>query len=381
MRKVIILVNTARATGRKFLRGIERYISSTGQWEVCIQPPEYLPNSDSDLDQWFQFNQANGIIARDSIHTNKILELDIPKVISDTKNETTPGRSTISTDSEKTGIMAADYFISLGFKNFAFCGYDQLDWSEKRFESYRNNLLENGYSNIFNYNDWDEKDTYKESERFKIAEWIKTLPKPICIFACNDDRGFSVMEACKIADYKIPEEIAVLGVDNDELICDISTPPLSSIELNFEYAGYCSAALLDEMINNNGPANNIVVDPVSIATRQSTDILAVEDKEVAKAMSFIRENYQKAIQIRDVVEVTNLSRRELELRFRKYIKRSIKDIFTRLRIESIKRRLRESTEPVYMIANSLEYTDTEHFSRYFKQATGLTPSQYRRQIW
>ncbi|MBN1796085.1 MAG: DNA-binding transcriptional regulator [Sedimentisphaerales bacterium] len=376
MRKVIIMVDTARASGRKFLKGIERYIRSNTSWQVCVQPPHYLPTSKFNAPSWFKLQEADGLIARDSQHTASILKLKIPRIINDTKLEN-PAVSSIYTNSEKTSELAAKYFIGLGFKNYAFCGFEGLAWSDKRKEKFTEHLQKKGFENIFNYRDSLNKTQKSKTERQSIAQWLKSLPTPACVFACNDDRAIHVLEACKISNIAVPEEIAVLGVDNDDLICDLSSPPLSSIELNFEKGGFEAAGLMDKMISGDKTSTNIVIEPLDIVTRQSTDIFAIEDKQLVKALIFIRENYEKPIQVKDVVASTELSRRRLELLFKKYIKKSIKDEITLQRTESIKRRLRNSTEPLYMIAKSLKYTDPEHFSRFFKNATGFSPTAYR----
>lgn len=377
MQKVIIMVGTSRASGRKFLRGIERYIRANAKWEVCIQPPHYLPSSKLGARSWFEFHEANGLIARDSQHTAAILGLKIPKIINDTESEN-PDTSTIYTNSEKTGLIAAEHFISLGFQNFAFCGFERLAWSDKRLQAYSGHLQKHGFSKTYSYQVKSKRIQKTETERRNISRWLQSLPKPVCVFACNDDRGIQVLEACKTAGLSVPEEVAVLGVDNDELFCDLSSPPLSSIELNFERGGYETARLLDKMMRSGKGSNNIVIEPVDIISRQSTNIVAIDDSQTAKAIIFIRENYHRPIQVKDVVAATVLSRRDLELKFRKILRRSIKDEINRLRAESIKRKLINSTDTIQNIARSLEYTDPEHFSRLFKQLTGHSPTQYRR---
>lgn len=376
MKKVIIMVNTGRAFGRRFLRGIERYIRSSARWEVCVHPPEYLPTRQFDAHSWFQLQEATGLIALDSQHAAEIIQLEIPQIIHDTKSEKS-GVSTLYTNSGRIGELAAQYFMGLGYQNFAFCGFGGLDWGRRRFASFAESLKHCGFENIFNYHDWPGKAEQAETERLRIAEWLKTLPKPVSVFACNDDRGVYVLEACKVAGLNVPEEVAVLGVDNDELVCDLSSPPLSSIELNFERGGFGAAKLLDEMMSGTRSQTNIVVEPAEIITRQSTDVFAVDDEQVVQALIFIREHYAEPIQVRHVVDATVLSRRDLELKFKKKLNRSIREEITRLRIDSVKRKLINTGDTIYNIANSLAYTDAQHFGRFFKQATGMSPSQYR----
>ncbi len=377
MRKIIIVVDTARGWGRQFLRGVEKYMSSRGDWAVRIQPPGYVTTASKDSKSWLELTDADGIIAGDIRFISEAMRLKIPKILHDARYEKIPGASTMFTDSIKTGEMAADYFFNQGFKNYAFCGFDNLVWSEKRLKGFRQRLSEYGFETVHSYNDRKPNATIADTERWSISEWLKKLPKPVCVLACNDDRGINILEACRIADLRVPEDVAVLGVDNDRLMCELSTPALSSIELNFTKAGFDAASLLEEIIENGNVERDIIVPPVSLVERQSSELLAVEDENVLKAIVYIRQNYHKPIQVSDVVNATLSSRRDLELKFKKLLKRSIKEEIRRLRIESIKRRLLTTNEPLLSIARSLEYTDPEHFSRFFKSATGISPSKYR----
>ena len=378
MKKIMIIIDTSRASGRKFLTGAERYISTTADWEIYIQPPDYLQKRNHGFDLDFPLEKLDGLLIRDAVNTLKITHIDVPKVINDTKRELIPGSSTIIVESQKTGKMAAEYFLGLGFKNFAYSGFRGLAWSQKRSCGYANTLKENGVPKIFEYKNVFSKKQQRLTERWKISEWLKQLPRPLCVFACNDDRAVYILEACKIAKLSVPEEVAVMGVDNDELVCNLSSPSLSSIELDFERAGFRAAHHLDELIQKKSENKIIYVSPVEIIKRRSTDILAISDENIVSALIFIRNNFHKAIQIVDVVNATCLSRRELEKRFKKSLKKTIKDEIDGLRIELIKKKLLNSSQSLYQIANELEFTDLEHFSRYFKNATGQPPSHFRR---
>jgi LacI family transcriptional regulator len=378
--KVMIIIDTSRASGRKFLSGAEKYISTRADWEVYIQPPDYLKKTNPNLAPGFPLEKLDGLLIRDAVTTLPTLHKDTPKVINDTRRELIPDTSTIITDSKKIGQLAADYFLGLGFEHFAFCGFPDFPWSQKRHDAFRQILSSQGVGTVFHYN--SPRQSYPQSitERWKISEWLKELPQPVCVFACNDDRAISVLEACKLAGLRVPEEVAVLGVDNDELMCNLSSPSLSSIELDFERAGFAAAEHLNELILKKCDNKIIHVAPIDIVKRQSTDILAVSDEDVLTALIFIRNNYYKPIQALDVVNATCLSKRELEKRFKRMLKRTIKSEIDRLRIELIKKKLLNSTQPIYQIANELEFTDPEHFSRYFKNATGLSPLEFKRNI-
>ncbi len=384
MQNILMAINMARASGRKLLAGIERYATAFAQWQAVMRPDEYLLEKSDGNDFWFRLDEIDGIISHVPSHPPKILnrlnirKIKKPTVVFDAHQELVPGCSSLITDSHAIGTMAAEYFLGLGFSHFAYCGFRQLPWSQKRFIAYKQTLNENGISTVFEYQDDFSKTPQNSGQQLKISKWLKQLPQPVCVFTCNDDRAVFVLDACRIAGLNVPEEVAVLGVDNDELVCNLSSPSLSSIELDFENAGFLAAQHLNDLLQKKNENKIITVPPLEIISRRSTDVLALSDPDVAAALIFIRKNFQRPIQSADVVNATCLSRSELEKRFKRILKRTIKQEIERLRIDLIKKRLLNSNQPAYQIAAELEFTDPEHFPRYFKQATGKTPSAFRR---
>lgn len=375
MKKVLIIANTSRVVGRQLLAGAERYISAFARWQVHTRPPEYLSSHKNPV--FFQdMRNFDGLFVCDARNIAQIMAASIPKVAHYSHKEDIAGACSIITNSDKIGKMVADYFLSLGFRNFAYCGFHNLPWSDRRFKSFSGYLLAKGVSNIFEYH--YAQSSSQIEQRLKIAQWLKSLPKPVCVFACNDDRAVYLLEACKIGRINVPEEVAVMGVDNDELVCNLSSPPLSSVLLDFETAGFNAAKQLDQLMAGRQRDKVIVVEPVEILKRRSTDILATDDKELIAAMIFIRNNFHKPIQVSHVVAATNLSRRELEYRFGQYLRKTIKGQIDRFRLEYITKKLRNSNDSIRIIARELEFTDAEHFSRYFKSMTGISPLKFRK---
>jgi LacI family transcriptional regulator len=377
MKKVMLMVDTSRAASRQFLSGIENYIHIHESWEVYIQPPEYVTSRKMNFYNWIQQNHFDGIIVRDTPHLRNIMKLNIPKTVFATTCESFPGIATISTDSYGISKMAADYFIGLGFRNFAYCGFGNLPWSQGRRDAYKKILAENKDFRYFQYS-CPHGIHDMVTEKRNISNWLGNLPKPLCIFACNDDRGVYILDVCKNIGLRVPEEISVLGVDNDELICNLSSPPLSSIKVGFEKAGFDAAEVLDKQMNNDKSVTGIVAKAQNIIERQSSNVIAIDDADIIKALFFIRQNFKKPIQVDDVVDATGLSRRMLELRFRKSLKRTIHDEINRMKIEYVKRNLLNLHVPICSIAKSLDYSHTGHFSRFFKKMTSFSPEEYRR---
>jgi LacI family transcriptional regulator len=225
--------------------------------------------------------------------------------------------------------------------------------------------------------------TFHEGEGLKdgnrLARWIKGLPKPIGMMACNDFRGQQVLTACRAVGVAVPDEVAIIGVDNDEVVCDLSDPPLSSVVPNKERIGYEAAALLDRlMAGEKLPQQHLLVEPTGIVTRRSTEVLAIEDRRIADAARFIRERACDGIGVDDVVRaVGSLSRSTLERRYAAIMGRSPKQEILRVRVDRAKQLLAETVFPVAIIAEKLGLEHTEYLNVIFKRETGLTPAQFR----
>jgi len=279
--------------------------------------------------------------------------------------------------------MAAEYFMERGFKNFAYCGFDMI-WSQQKGDGFKQTLAEAGFEASI-YRQPAAKVLRKSArEQHIIAKWLKSLPKPLALMACNDDRALDVLAACKIAQFKVPEDVAILGVDNDELICNFSYPQLSSIVLGTERAGYESAKLLDKLMKKQKIAKNeqaVTTLPLNVVTRQSTDTTVIEDKKVAKAVSFIRSHFREMIQVGDVAKAVGLSRRALEQHFRKALAHSVHDEIKYTRVNQMANLLIDTNLPISQIAKLLGYPRAiNNISHYFKQQKGMSPSDYRRKF-
>ncbi|ARN56541.1 DNA-binding transcriptional regulator [Sedimentisphaera salicampi] len=378
MKKILITIDTSRASGRKFLAGVERYCSNYSDWQVLVNPPAYINSPKSAYSSAVGVKDFDGLLIYDPSRLSEFLGSRVPKVILDTQIEYAKGESTIVVSSFEVGRTAADYFIGKGFQNFAYCGFSELPWSGKRFEGFCKTLASNGISeDKIGLKDFQQCHFFPEEIR-QTAEWLKGLPRPLGIFTCNDDRAVYILEACKIAGLEVPEEAAVLGVDNDELVCRLSSPSLSSIELNFENAGFKAAGHLEELTEGRSKTKVIEITPVEIIERQSTDVFAIKNPCIQKAMIYIRQNFKKAITVQDVAEQCCVSRRTIERLFRKHLNKSVKHEIRKLRIELIKKKLLYTDLPVSRIAEDLEFCEPDHLSRYFKKAAGETPANFRK---
>jgi LacI family transcriptional regulator len=320
----------------------------------------------------------DGILMREPPDMNKIIKMNIPTVTFPYSQETFPNIVNAAVDHMAVGEMAAKHFLDRGFRHFTYIGFEDWWWSLRRKEGFSRKLRESGYK-INNYTSLSKVKLKWSDELPQIADWIKSLPKPLAVMACNDDRGELVIEACKVANIPVPEAVSVIGVDNDQLVCDLCNPPLSSISLSLESSGYEAANLLDQLMSRKlKKSHNIVITPTHVVTRRSTDTLAIDDKEVAAAVGFIKKNIKKNLCVSDVVDNVTLSRRVLEKRFRKLLNRSIHVEIKKNRVRLMEQMLYDNNMSIMDIARELHFDDITHFSRYFRKEKGLSPNKYRK---
>jgi LacI family transcriptional regulator len=373
LKRVILLLETSRAFGRDMLHGIARYSKLHGPWSF-YREPQGLQSAVPQLSGW----KADGIIMRNTHVSKVLLRLGIPTILvlhDETRKSNIPA---VITDAKGIAKIAGEHLVNLGLRNFAFCGFDDLMWSNERKKYFIEYISAQDHSPHIYSQPYKGKNLLWDKEQVYMVEWLKRLPKPIGIMACNDDRGQHILEACKTAGLSVPEEVAVIGVDNDIILCELCDPPLSSVALNTELVGYASAELLDQLMKRKTKKkHDLIVSATTVVRRQSTDILAVENVDVAAAMKYIRQHAKKRILTRDVVVQTSLSRRSLEQKFQQYLHRSIHEEILRVRVDVLTQLLVETNLSISEIADLFEFTDPEHISRYFRNATGVGLRAFR----
>jgi LacI family transcriptional regulator len=285
-------------------------------------------------------------------------------------------------DSEAIGRLGAEHLLHCGFKHFAFCGHARLslertEWAEVRRDFFSRRIREAGFETPAAYTLSAEARDWAEQRR-SLAGWLQSLPKPVGLLACNDDCGQRVMEACKLAGLSVPDVVGVIGADNDEVICGLTDPPMSSVAINFERAGYEAARALDALMRRSGHVPQRILAVAShVAARRSTDFVAVEEPHLARALRRIRDQARTGVSVDEVVQAAGLSRRVLEKRFRHFLDRSILEEIRRVRTDHIARLLVETELPVAEIADLLRFEDVQHVARYFRAAKGVSPTGYR----
>jgi LacI family transcriptional regulator len=382
--KVALLIETSREYGRGVLRGIVRYARLHGPWAFYITPGDFeqaLPK----MEQW----GGTGIIARiaNAKVAEAILAAGLPVVAMDLSEKQLAADNPLSkvceinSDSYHAAQLAANHLLERGFPNYAFVGIADKVWSVRRCYSFVKHIHQAGYNPHIYEPPKKKHDREWGREQKFMAQWLRDLPKPIGLMACNDDRGRDVLEACRAAKVGVPEEVAVIGVDNDSLLCELANPPLSSVALNAEHGGFEAAALLDRLMSGRTTGQErIVVEPLQVVTRRSTDIVALDDVEVAHALKFIHENAGRPIQVKEIVDALGVSRRTLEIRFRRAIGKSMNEKIQQNHLERAKRLLLETDLPLPKVANAAGYNSASYMAVVFHKAFAMTPARFRNHV-
>ncbi len=375
--KILVLIEASREFSRGILSGLALYSKIRGPWMFVTRPPFYVKDTtDSPVISWIDALAIDGIILQARFISDRIKKSGVPLIAldADTKHRGIPK---ILSNDQRIGSMAAEHLLECGFSHFAFCGFDHLTWSQERSDCFRQTVENAGYPcDIYRP---PQKDVLKPwtHEYYSIIDWLAALPKPLGLMACNDDRAQQILEACKIAGFSVPEEIAVVGADNDQLECVLTAPPLSSVSLNLEKAGYQTAEAMNSLFQGRKPGD-IIVDPIQVVRRQSTDIVAVGDADVSAALRFIREHSDQSIQVNDVIQILCVSRRTLYAKFRKALGRSVHDEIVRVRLARIKSLLMDTQLSISRIAKIMNFTGQDKLFRFFIRETGKTPTEFRK---
>ncbi len=378
MIKVILLIDCASEFDRKLMRGIMKYSKENGPWLFYRMKPHIYSGKDREeqVIKWAKKWNADAIIGRWNETKSSLLEeLNIPVVLQNNRMRSSI-YSNLTGDYEGTGIMAAEYFRKKFFINYAYFGVRDIIWSEERYVGFKSEVLKDK-ANFFEY----KEDPNAEEDREKLTEWLKTLPKGTALFCCDDAHALFVTETCRMAGISIPDDIAVLGVDDDDLLCEISDPPISSIQLEVEEGGYQACRLLHQrLLSNSANPFNISIRPTGIRERQSTSSFNISDPHVLNIIRYIGDNYKNEISIPDILGIAPLSRRSVEVRFKKATGQTIYQYLLSIRIEHLAYLLTTTDRSPSELAYEVGFRDLSNIFRTFKRYKGCTVSEYRRRF-
>lgn len=370
--------------------GIASYMRAHGLWNV-LHIERGLMEQVPEIAKRQKFD---GVIAR--IENTKIgqelAQLKVPTV--DLRGVYQPKNGvTFNTDPDAVAEMAQEHFRERGFQHLGFCGYEGIDFSDQRSEFFvehclRRNIRPFVFSSQSNQGSNSKQDlgTLQQEAAGELLEpdliaWLQELPKPIGILACNDVRGRQVLAAARTAGLRVPGQVAVLGVDDDEVVCDLANPPMSSIEPDTQRLGFEGATILAQlMAGKKVTQSRILIPPIRIAVRQSTDVIAVDDPAVAMALEFIQSHACTGIGVNDVANAISVSRATLERRFREYLNRSPREEIERAKISQVRTLLIETDYSLDRIAGLTAFATASHLLTSFRRVIGCTPGEYRKQV-
>ena len=380
MIRVLIISDFTESFSHKLLAGLVDYSRQKEQWIVRRMPPEYkaqigIPGVIRIAKEW----DVNAVIGQfeptDDI--GLFAENGIVAIAQDYKKKFTTIPN-ITADYIGTGRMAARFFIDRGFRNYGFFGFNDVCWSDERCEGFRREIEEAGFGDSFYAYRMQEIDMVWYYQRNRLREWLQTVPKPIAILACDDNQGTNLIEACHGIGIKIPEEVSVIGVDNDESLCSLGSTTLTSIQIDIEEGGRQTGALVERLVADpTAPAEDVVLKPVKIVGRLSTAAFATTDQQILNALLYIHKNALKKISVTDVMAEAALSRRLLERRFKSVTGKTLYEYITDQKLKYFAEQLADTDEQVINIALSMGENDTKSISRRFKQLYGCTPVEWR----
>jgi len=382
MRHVAILVETARAYGRGVIRGIARHHRERGHWSIYFQPQGLGDPPPRWLRKW----KGDGIIARiENSETARIVStVGVPVV---NLRSTLPQLPFpfIGSDNRAVARLAAAHLLERGLKHFGLCGFPSGYHSgfDVRQSVFRDTIEQAGYRchELILPRGQIRRPSW-ETEQDRIANWLLSLPHPVGILATNDDYGLQVLDACRRAGLEVPDRVAVLGCENDEYTCNLSIPPMSSIDLNSERVGYEAAALLERLMAGKRPPKRLPeIEPLGIVSRRSTDVYASDDARILQALRFIGSHACRPISVLDVVRHVQAPRTTLQILLKKTIGRTIHQEIRRVQMARARERLSRANVPIKRVALECGFKNVQYFTRAFQAATGHTPGQFRRSRW
>lgn len=375
-KSVALIIETGSHYGRQVLEGMLRYKMENTNWKVLLEERELEASPPLWLRDW----RGDGIICR--LSTPEVTQIATERKLAfielTDRHSNDSDLVTLRSDDGAIGRLAAEHFLERGFRRFAYCGVQGEAWSDRRAVAFRDRLNEDNFDCERLDLPWYVSNEPTEHQR-RLVHWIRELPKPIGILGGNDMRAKHVIDACAAAEISVPERVAVIGVDNDEILCKFCEPPLSSILPSSEELGYRAAEALDRLMNHLEVKPLLqTIDPIDVFVRESSDTIAIEDPEMAKALVFIRSHACDGITVDDILAHTQFSRSSLERRTRKLLGRSPQQEIRKAQLKRVKKLLAETDLVIEAIGIKCGFDRPEYLHVLFKREFQMTPGEYRK---
>jgi LacI family transcriptional regulator len=383
--RVVVVTSTASKANRDKLAGVFQYVQLHTPWNIQLVDQTFDEQTVAKIRKW---RPSGIIVGRMPEAVGGVLSLGVPLVVMDSRlnfsGDTAQGVNFITCDARAIARTGADYLKRKGFVHFAYIGDKQgSEWALERSQFFKAEVEKDAmtcalFTPRHQSGEMPTKDWSREQRR--LIDWLLSLPKQTAVFVANDSVGREVLDLCQLAEIQIPSGLAVLGCDNDETLCENTTPPLSSVEPDFESCGYQAAQLLEQLMFH-GPAVpcSLVYGAKRIVERESTQFRSVAlDNRVRKGLDFIRLNASRVIGVCDIVRHMGVSRRSAELLFRRHLNHSIVEEIQLARIEKLKQLLTETGRPITLLCSLCGYQSEAHAKRLFRRLVGSSMSDYRK---
>lgn len=373
---VAILIETSREYGRGLLRGVTRYHRERAHWSIYFKPQglgELPPD-------WLATWQGDGILVRidDQRTADRVLQTRLPAVdLRGALGEL--GIPSIGVDNREVARLATEHLRDRGLRHFAFCGVPpgRNRFDDQRCDFFQQQIRAAGWP-CHVFDSWQQWGDWERDQQ-QIADWLAALPKPVGVMTCHDDRGQQLLDACQRAGVHVPDEVAVISVDNDPYLCSLTIPSMTSVDVHAERNGFEAARLLDRMMHGRRPPKRpIYFPPVGVITRQSTDTVSVDDPDVAHIVRFIRDHATEPISIEQAFAQTTSSRSTVTRSFKRLLRRTPKAHLTRVRLEHARQLLLDTDLTVEEVARRSGFQEAKYFIEVFRQEVGTTPGSFRR---
>jgi len=378
--KVALLIETSNRYGRDLLYGVRDWIQRRGEkWSVRFTEQARRAPLPSWLADW----KGDGIIARvDSSQIASVLKKAKFPVVDVSADRPKSEFPRVSIDNEAVTRLAVGHLLEKGLRSIAYIGDRRFGWSHQREEVFRRLVGKKGEScHIYKETVSKHGSTGTDSELRGIVDWLQTLPRPVGVFACYDNRALQVLEACQLCGFSVPDDVAVIGVDDDEVLCQLCNPPLTSVLPNARLTGYEAASMLSRMMHGERLAlQTRQVEPIRVVERQSTDATAVNDPKIAAALRYINEHACEGIDVSDVLRAVPVSRTLFDRRFKSLLGHSPHQHILNKRIERAKHLLIDSDLAITVIAELVGFQTASYLSTVFRRETKMTPYEYRTKL-
>lgn len=381
--RVAVVIQSSRGFSRSQLTGIGSFARAHRGWSI-FHDDRMLVDS---IPDWLKDWQGDGMIA--SFDSDELVQYchsrNLPAV--DLQCERTlPDIPSIRPDDSAAVNVAYQHLRDLGFTRIAYCGFRGTRYSDSRerhlvarcaHDKIPLAVLDCPFPHVVPTSVF-ESDGLLDQEA--LVTWLKTLELPVGIIACNDIRGSQVLNAARACEISVPDQIAIVGMDNDICVCGLCDPALTSVDLNTVHIGFRAAECLDGLMSGAQPSFNVqTVEPAGIVVRESTDLFSVDDEDVAQALRYIADNWSSGITVDSVVSQAAISRSTLERRFTSRVGRTIKAEINRVRISHLKQLLVSTSYPMEKIAQMVGFSHAEYMITFFKKTVGITPGEYRKE--